>query len=208
MALTRKMLKAMGIEDEKIDQIIEAHGETVDALKEQREQYKADADKLPEVQKQLDTAREQMENAGKDPWKDKYDELKGDYDKYKADQDAKDTHRAKEAAYREVLKAAGIPDKRIAGIIKVSAEAIDALDLDDEGNAKDADKLVAAVKSEWEDFIPTTTEGGAPRHNPPANTNGGMTKEDIYKKDDHGRYVLSAAERQRAIAENPELFGI
>ena len=33
MALTRKMLKAMGIEDDKIDQIIEAHTETVDGLK-------------------------------------------------------------------------------------------------------------------------------------------------------------------------------
>lgn len=208
MAMTRKMLKAMGIEDEKIDQIIEAHGETVDALKEQRDQYRADAEKLPEVQKQLDTANARLESAGKDPWKDKYDALNKEYGQYKSDQDAKDTRRAKEAAYREILKDAGIPDKRIAGIIKVSAEAIDALELDDDGRAKDADKLVAAAKSEWEDFIPTTTEGGAPRHNPPANTNGGMTKEDIYKKDDHGRYVLSAAERQRAIAENPELFGI
>lgn len=33
MALTRKMLKAMGIEDEKIDQIIEEHAESVNALK-------------------------------------------------------------------------------------------------------------------------------------------------------------------------------
>ena len=35
MALTRKMLRAMGIEDEKADEIIEAHAETVDALKQQ-----------------------------------------------------------------------------------------------------------------------------------------------------------------------------
>lgn len=42
MALSRKMLKAMGIEDEKIDQIIEAHSETVDSLKEQVSAYKAD----------------------------------------------------------------------------------------------------------------------------------------------------------------------
>ena len=34
MALTRKMLKAMGIEDEKADEIIDAHAETVDALKQ------------------------------------------------------------------------------------------------------------------------------------------------------------------------------
>ena len=31
MAHTRKMLKAMGIEDEKADEIIEAHAETMDA---------------------------------------------------------------------------------------------------------------------------------------------------------------------------------
>ena len=33
LALTRKMLKAMGIEDEKIDQIIDEHAESVNALK-------------------------------------------------------------------------------------------------------------------------------------------------------------------------------
>ena len=33
MSLTRRFLKAMGIEDEKVDQIIEAHSGTVDALK-------------------------------------------------------------------------------------------------------------------------------------------------------------------------------
>nr|DAG23749.1 MAG TPA: hypothetical protein [Caudoviricetes sp.] len=33
MALTRRSLKAMGIEDEKIDEIIAAHAETVDAYK-------------------------------------------------------------------------------------------------------------------------------------------------------------------------------
>ena len=35
MSLTRKMLRAMGIEDDKADQIIDAHAETVDALKQQ-----------------------------------------------------------------------------------------------------------------------------------------------------------------------------
>ena len=34
MSLTRKMLRAMGIEDDKADQIIDAHAETVDALKQ------------------------------------------------------------------------------------------------------------------------------------------------------------------------------
>ena len=42
-SLTRKMLKAMGIEDEKIDQIIEAHSETVDALKERSADFEKNA---------------------------------------------------------------------------------------------------------------------------------------------------------------------
>lgn len=50
MALTRRMLKAMGISDEQVDEIIAAHTETVDALKEQRDAYKADAEKLADVQ--------------------------------------------------------------------------------------------------------------------------------------------------------------
>lgn len=208
MALTRKMLKGMGLSDEQIDTIIEAHTDTVDALKEQRDTYKADAEKLPEIQKKLDTANQQLESVDKDGWKAKYDTLNADYEKYKADQDAKETHRAKEAAYREILKAAGVPEKRIPGVLKVSQETVDALELDEEGKAKGADKLTEDAKNEWEDFIPTTTEKGAKTHTPPANTGGGMTKEEIYKKDDKGRYVLSAAERQQAIAENPELFGI
>ena len=44
MALTRKMLKAMGIEDEKIDQIIEEHVESIDGLKAERDRYKAGAE--------------------------------------------------------------------------------------------------------------------------------------------------------------------
>ena len=44
MALTRKFLSALGIEEDKVDEIIKAHTETVDALKEQRDELKADAE--------------------------------------------------------------------------------------------------------------------------------------------------------------------
>ena len=54
MALTRKMLKAMSIEDEQIEQIIEAHAESTDALKASRDEYKAEAEKIPELQKEID----------------------------------------------------------------------------------------------------------------------------------------------------------
>ena len=52
MALTRKLLKGMGLTDEQVDTIIEAHSDTVDGLKEQVKTYKADAEKLPNIQKE------------------------------------------------------------------------------------------------------------------------------------------------------------
>ena len=104
MSLTRKMLKAMGIEEEKIDQIIEAHSETVDSLKADRDTYKEDAEKLKTVQKELD----ELKAKGDVGWKEKHDKLKGEFDTYKKDVEAKETHSKKEAAYRAILKDANL----------------------------------------------------------------------------------------------------
>lgn len=201
MALTRRALKAMGIEDEKIDEIINMHTETVDGLKADIAKYKADAETLPNVQKQLEAAQADLEAGKKDSYKVKYEALKEEYENYKTEQTNKETHAAKEKAYRALLQEAGVSEKRLDAVLRVSD--IDSVELDDDGSIKDASKLTESIKSEWSDFIATTETRGAQTSNPPANNNGGtMTKADIYKKDDHGRYVMSAAERQKALMEN------
>lgn len=179
MALTRRSLKAMGIEDEKIDEIIAAHAETVDALKEQRDNYKAQADELAKVQQKLDEANETIKANGSDAWKVKYDAIKEEYDNYKSDISAKETTRAKQAAYREVLKAAGVSDKRIDSIIRVSD--IDSVELDESGKIKEADKLTESIKNEWADFIVSTNIKGADTATPPTTSKKSFSREDIDK---------------------------
>lgn len=159
----------MGIEDEKIDEIISMHTETVDALKEQRDAYKADAEKLTSVSKELKEAKEQLESLDKDAYKVKYDALKEEFENYKTEQTAKETKTAKESAYRELLKSAGVSEKRIESVLRVSD--IDGIELVD-GKIKDADKLTETIKEEWADFIPTKTSEGAKFDNPPANEAG------------------------------------
>lgn len=161
MALTRRMLKAMGIEDEKIDQIIDAHTETVDALKDERDTYKANADKLPGVQKELDD----LKKDGGD-WQTKYEKEHTDFEAYKTEQTAKATKATKDAAFRALLKEAGIPDKRLDVIMKVTN--LDEIELDESGKIKDASKHTETVKTEYADFIVTTTERGADVATPPA----------------------------------------
>lgn len=179
MALTRRSLKAMGNEDEKIDESIAANAETVDALKEQRDNYKAQADELTKVQQKLDEANETIKANGSDAWKVKYDAIKEEYENYKSDISAKETARAKQAAYREVLKAAGVSEKRIDSIIRVSD--IDSVELDESGKIKEAEKLTESIKNEWADFIVSTNTQGANTATPPTTSKKSFSREDIDK---------------------------
>lgn len=201
MSLTRKMLKAMGIEEEKIDQIIEAHSETVDSLKADRDSYKEDAEKLKDVQKELDD----LKAKGDDGWKEKHDKLKGEFDAYKKDVEAKETHNKKVEAYKAILKDANLSEKGIEKAIKYAEW--DKIELGEDGKLKGANDHIKAVREEWAEYVTTTTTTGAKTSTPPANTGGTkLTKAEIYARDEHGRYKLSTAERQKALAENPELL--
>lgn len=203
MAFTRKFLSAMGIEAEKIDEIINAHIEVVDGLKEERDNFKKDAEKLADVEKELNKAKEKLAKNGEGETvaKEDYDNLKKEYDDYKADITAKNTRTEKENAFRELLKSVGVSEKRFNAIIKVSD--IDGLELDKDGKIKDAEKHTENVKSEWADFIETTTTKGANTANPPAN-NGkgtGKTKEEILA-------IKDGAVRRQEMLNNPHLFGL
>lgn len=177
MALTRKFLDALGIEGDKQDEIISAHTETVNGLKQQVAQYKDDAEKLAEVQAELDSLKEAAaKNGGKNPFEVKYNAIKEEFDNYKAEQAKKETQAAKEAAYKDLLKAAGISEKRIDAVVRVSD--LDSVELDKDGKIKDAEKLTESIKTEWADFITTTQVKGAEVSNPPAN-NGGSAFEQM-----------------------------
>ena len=198
MSLTRKMLKAMGIEDEKIDQIIDAHTETVEALKAERDQFKEEAEKLPAVQRELDEKKAAAEKDGKDPFKVKYEAIKEEFDNFKKDIEAKQTKAKKEEAYRVLLKEVGVSDKRIDAILRVTD--LDTATLNDDGKFENASELKKGIKEEWADFIVTTGAKGAETPTPPSG--GGKS----YKDKAEIMAIKDTAERQRAIAENLNLF--
>ena len=197
MSLTRKMLKAMGIEEEKIDQIIEAHSETVDSLKADRDSYKEDAEKLKDVQKELDD----LKAKGDDGWKEKHDKLKDEFDRYKNDVQAKETHSKKVEAYKAILKDANLSEKGIEKAIKYAEW--DKIELDADGKLKGANDHIKAVREEWAEYVTTTTTTGAKTSTPPVNNGGktGKTKEEIMA-------IRDPAVRQAEIAKNPEAFGL
>lgn len=197
MALTRKFLSALGIEEAKIDEIISAHADTVNALKEQRDGYKADADKLPAVQKALDDLK--ASQSGDDPYKEKYEKKAKEFDDYKKGVEAKELKRSKSAAYKQVLKE--LKASHVDSILKASQSELEKIELDEDGKIKDVDKLKESIKKEWADFLVTEGQQGANTATPPANEGSKLSKEDIMK-------IKDPAARQKAMLENSELFGI
>lgn len=201
--LTRKMLKAMSIDDEKIDQIIEAHAETVDGLKEKLTAAEADAQKLKDVQKELN----ELKAKGADDFKAKYEKEHKDFEDFKKGVTEKETKAAKEAAVRAYFEGKNITGANLAIAMRGARDEISAVELDGEA-IKDTTALDALVSGEFAGLVVTTTTRGAKTATPPANNGGGgkLTRADIFAKDDHGRYKMSTAERQKALAENPELM--
>lgn len=196
MSITRKMLKGMGLTEDQQDTILEAHTETVNEIKAERDRLKADAEKLPGVQKQLD----ELKAAGDGGYKEKFEKERKAFEDYKADITAKETKAAKEKAVRAYFESKNITGANLDLAMRGCGTEMAALEMDGE-KIKDTKSLDALLTGTYKGLISTTRTKGANPANPPANTGGAKSREDIYKKDDKGRYVMSTAERQQALAE-------
>ena len=172
--------------DDKVEAILDALHKETDGLRNQLDEEKTARTQAEKDRDAANGGKQAAEKALTD---------------YKAQQTQKDTHAAKEAKFRELLKSAGVLDKYADRVVRLSGEDIDKLELDDKGEVKDAKKLTDSLKSDWGDFVGTTTTTGAKVDTPPTNTGSKMTKEQIIN-------IKDASERQAAIAANPEAFGL
>ena len=179
--------------EEKENQIMSGHIAVTDGLKDKIEGLQAEADKAAELQKQLDE-----KNGGED-YKQKYEDEHRAFEDFKTQTANAETAKKVKAAYRKLLTEEGIGEKRLDAILKVTD--ISGMKLDKDGNLENADDLKQAINTEWGEFKTTVTHKGADVAKPPQTGKATKTKEEIMAIEDDN-------ERQAAIAENHELFGI
>lgn len=197
MALTRNFLKALGLNEEQINSIVEAHTETISGIRDELKTAKAKAEKLSEVEKELNDLK--AANAGAEDYKTKYEQEHKDFENYKSEITAKETKAAKETAVKAYFESKGITGKNLVIAMRGIKSDIDGIELDGD-KIKDKTSLDDLVKGDYAGLVSTTKVKGVDTANPPTNTGGRMTKEQIFAiKDDTAR--------QTAIAENHDLFG-
>lgn len=192
MAFSRSFLKSTGLTDEQITAVMEEHTAVTDALKSQRDGYKEQAEKAADLQKQLEGLQ------GGENWQEKYEKEHKDFEDFKKQTENEAEAAKVRAAYRKLLAGEGISEKRLDSILKVTD--FSGMKLDKEGNLMDAEGLKKAINQEWSEFKMTVTEKGAVVEKPIQTGRATKTKEEIYA-------IKDPAERQKAIAENHELFG-
>lgn len=120
--------------DDKAKAILDALHKETDELKDQLDAEKTARTQAEKERDEANGGKQAAEKALTD---------------YKAQQTQKDTHAAKEAKFRELLKTAGVLDKYADRVVRLSGEDIDKLELDEKGNVKDAKKHTDSLKADW-----------------------------------------------------------
>lgn len=170
MSLTRKFLKDLGIEGDEVDKIIREHLSTVDSLKDDIDSLKAEAEKSKAVEKELNDLKESVKAS--DSYKEKYEKIEKEFNDYKAEVQNEKSSNQKSEAYKNLLKSAGIGDKRIESVLKLAKVEglLDKLEFDTDGAVKNSKAVEDEIKSVYADYIEEIKEKGPNTPNPPSNT--------------------------------------
>ena len=199
----------MGVEADKIDEIMTAHVEVVEHFKSQIDESKKLSDKIDSLKsenadltKQLEQANDTIKGYETDDYKGKYESEKAEHDKLKADVAGKETFAKKESALRNELKSKKYSEEAVRLILSKGGYT-DKIELDKDGKVTNLDGIFNDIQSDFAMFTPKETVTSSVPDNPPANTGGkpAMSWNEIDK-------IKDAGKRQEAMMANMQALGI
>nr|MBR4281670.1 hypothetical protein [Clostridia bacterium] len=171
MALTRNFLKSMGLDEEKINAIIEGHTDTVTAMTRERDEAREKAAKVDELISERDDYKAKYEKAG-DATK-----VQADFDAYKKQVEGEKAKAAKSAAVRAALKAAGVNRDEFAELLMGKVD-LDKVEMDGD-KVKDTAALVDPLKASYAGCFGTVEEKGTDKTSPPSGGGKSYTAAEI-----------------------------
>lgn len=171
MALTRSMLKGMGLTDEQVGAIIEEHVAVTTALKDQINEHKEEIDSLKEANKNLSNVQKDFDDyknsVAENDWENKYNKEHEQFEAYKNDVASKENAAKIRDAYKKLLTECKVGEKHLESILKVTD--LKSMKLDEKGSLENAEELKKAIITDWDGFISTKETRGAEVENPPGN---------------------------------------
>lgn len=207
---TRKYLAGLGLEADKIEAVMEAHVEVVEALKgkiaesgDRAEELAKVQAELRQVKEDLKAARATIEAAEKEDYKGKYESEKAAHEKLVSDIEAEKVAAKKEQALTKAAKAAKYSADAIASILDSKKDYAGRIEFDENGNATNAEEILKAIAADRPGITPKVEKERHTPANPPASDGAkrSLTWEEIDK-------IKNPVERQKAMLESKESLGI
>ena len=153
MSLSRSFLKSLGLSDDQMSAVIDAHSETVTALNNRYSELEAkyssakeSADRLPDVQKELDEMK-------KSDFKAKFEAEQSAHNALKESISREKARSAKEKAARAYYDGKNIRGHNLT--IAMRGTDLDQLQLDESGNLADTAALDALVEGDFKPLVTT-----------------------------------------------------
>ena len=174
MALTRKLLRELQLEENHIERIIAAHVETVDALRQERDAASAQAARMDSVAQERDALREQV--ADLTARRDEAARIQADFDAYRAQVERDRLAGERNAALRAALLDAGANPQAV-DLLSGAVTAPEACW--EGGRLRDAASVVAPVKERYAALFARPVAVPTPRIAPPGDSAGVLTRADI-----------------------------
>lgn len=156
-------MKALGIEEDKIEEIITAHGETVAALKDEidkAEQSAKDSAAAAEERDKLQKRVEALEKTSGDAAK-----VQAEYDAYRQQVETDKANAGKKALIKKALEDAHANPAAID--LMLGTVDLDKVELDGEA-LKDAEAVLKPIKEAHAALFGTVEPKGTPKVDPPA----------------------------------------
>lgn len=163
---SRKFLAALGIDEDKIEQIIERHSDVVQEIKSERDNYKESADQVQKLTDELKAANDKVEaltKSGGDVAK-----VQKEFDDYKAEVEAGKVAAKKSSLVRKALEDAKANPQAVELLMK--GIDLDSVELDGD-KLKDAEAVTKPIIEQYSGFFGTDTTKGTQPTNPPPGKN-------------------------------------
>lgn len=163
MGFSVKQIKAIlsdaGLPTDKLEEttteLCSRHATDLEAIKEERDNFKTSAEELAKTKAELDA----LKSNSSDSYKVKYETTKSEYDNYKKQIEQGEIKSKKQVAYKNLLNELKISPKITDRVVELAD--LNKIEFDDKGGIKNAEDLSKNLSEEWKDFIVTTSEKGA-----------------------------------------------
>lgn len=165
----KDILKAHGVESDKIEAITDSINQEIPKEFVSKKQYSKKVAEIETLNGTIADLEAKGDNSNTDEWKSKYEAKETEFNDYKTQIETEKVNSDKTNKLTQLLKSNGVTNDKLANLLLKNVD-LTTIELEND-TIKGADSIIEGFKTYYNDFFTKTTVVGNPPATPPTNTN-------------------------------------